>query len=256
MEEGKYEKGSCCLARTQGVDKLLDDSQRSNSTRRELQRLPLLTNWLSTCFSLNPPFWIENTVKQPVNCNVNSIRVDSRWILRLHTPFSLVHVCACVRLMCAGAEVQRKTATLVSAEGRVRRDPVGNKQTTVVSGVYSKSHRFTLRQSILSMSPELITHERSVFKVINDKCALTSALLEKSNHNTENHKTLTNYWSECNYLNEKCNEAIFHDSHFGKVIMIKQSRHVKTTVNGEFDYWSRVGSLCRIFIQTVSLLLF
>lgn len=25
----------------------------------ELQRSPLPTDWLSTCFSLNPPFWIE-----------------------------------------------------------------------------------------------------------------------------------------------------------------------------------------------------
>lgn len=37
----------------------VDDSQWSNSNGGELQRLPLPTDWLSTCFPFNPPFWIE-----------------------------------------------------------------------------------------------------------------------------------------------------------------------------------------------------
>lgn len=63
-EMGKYEKlmllsflcGQCGQRLWR---KPANDSQWSNSKRGELQCLPLPTDWLSTCFSLNPPFRIE-----------------------------------------------------------------------------------------------------------------------------------------------------------------------------------------------------
>ena len=63
-EMGKYEKGDplqfvCGQGGQRWWRKPVDESQWCNSERGELQCLPLHTNWLSTCFSLAPPFWIE-----------------------------------------------------------------------------------------------------------------------------------------------------------------------------------------------------
>lgn len=97
---GKYEKVMFLnFSEARLWKKPVDDSLWSNSNRRELQRLPLPTDWLSTCFSLNPSILDRNTVKRTVNCGINSIREDSQEILRL-CAFVYVHLHACLMVVC------------------------------------------------------------------------------------------------------------------------------------------------------------